>query len=202
MRTKFPLLPAAILALATAAWCVPAPAQSQFQAQPSATQKDQKPDPMVEAARRAKQQQKSESKPAKVFTNDDIPTRGGISTVGEASAPATPASDGKSAKSANAAAGNSDNGEQTWRKKFADLRQKLQQDQADLDVMQRELGVLSVQQYDDPMKAMQQQLSRDDINKKTAAIDAKKKEIAADQQAISDAEEDLRKSGGDSGWAR
>ncbi len=53
--------------------------------------------------------------------------------------------------------------------------------------MQRELGVLDVQYYSDPVKAMQQQLTRSDINDKTAKIDAKKKEIEADQQAIDDA---------------
>ena len=52
------------------------------------------------------------------------------------------------------------------------------------------------------MKGMQQGLTRSDINEKTAKIEAKKKQIAADQQAISDAEDELRKSGGDSGWAR
>jgi hypothetical protein len=67
--------------------------------------------------------------------------------------------------------------------------------------MQRELGVLNMQYYSDPNKAMQQQLSRDDINKKSAAIDAKKKQVADDQQAISDAEDALRKAGGDPGWA-
>jgi hypothetical protein len=59
-----------------------------------------------------------------------------------------------------------------------------------------------VQYYNDPVKAMQQQLSRDDINKKTADIDAKKKQIEADQQAIDDAQDELRKSGGDPGWGR
>ena len=68
--------------------------------------------------------------------------------------------------------------------------------------MQRELGTLDVQYYNDPVKAMQQQLSRDDINKKTADIDAKKKQIEADQQAIDDAQDELRKAGGDPGWAR
>lgn len=68
--------------------------------------------------------------------------------------------------------------------------------------MQRELGVLNMQYYSDPVKAMQQEYSRDDINKKTAEIDAKKKGIDADEQAISDAEDDLRKAGGDPGWAR
>jgi hypothetical protein len=68
--------------------------------------------------------------------------------------------------------------------------------------MQRELGVLDVQYYSNPVKAMQQDLTRSDINKKTADIDAKKAQIEADKQAISDAEDDLRKAGGDPGWAR
>ncbi len=68
--------------------------------------------------------------------------------------------------------------------------------------MQRELGVLDVQQYDDPMKALQEKYTRSDINKKSAAIDAKKKEIEADNQAISDAQDELRKSGGDLSWAQ
>ena len=68
--------------------------------------------------------------------------------------------------------------------------------------MQRELGVLNLQYYNDPVKAMQQDLTRSDINEKTAKIAAKEKEIEADRQAISDAEDDLRQAGGDPGWAR
>ena len=55
------------------------------------------------------------------------------------------------------------------------LHKKLEQDQADLDIMQRELGVLDVQYYNDPVKAMQQGYSRSDINEKTDKIEAKKK---------------------------
>ena len=62
--------------------------------------------------------------------------------------------------------------------------------------------MLDLQYYNDPVKAMQQGLTRGDINEKTAKIDGKQKEIDADQQAISDAEDELRKAGGDSGWAR
>ncbi len=100
------------------------------------------------------------------------------------------------------AAAPSGNDEKAWRERFAKLRNKLDQDQADLDIMQRELGVLDVQYYNDPMKGMQQGYTRSDINEKTAKIDAKKKQIEADQQAISDAEDELRRSGGDPGWAR
>jgi len=147
------------------------------------------------AARKAREQKKESSKPPKVFTNENIPTSGGISSVGEAS---SAAADDKSA----AGSGNAGNDEKAWRDRFAKLNHKLDQDKQDLDVMQRELGTLDVQYYNDPVKAMQQQLSRDDINKKTADIDAKKKQIEADQQAIDDAQDELRKSGGDPGWAR
>jgi hypothetical protein len=64
------------------------------------------------------------------------------------------------------------------------------------------LGVLDVQYYNDPVKSMQQGYSRSDINEKTDKIEAKKKAIEADEQAISDAEEELQRSGGDPGWAR
>jgi hypothetical protein len=163
-------------------------------------------DSLAAAARRSKEQKKEASKPARVFDNDNIPTHGGISSVGSTSTPgagnppaATEAvTSTASASSSKAAAGD----EKSWRKRFADLRRKLEADQQELEILQRELGVLDVQNYSDPMKGMQQSLTRSDINEKTAKIEAKKKQIAADQQAISDAEDELRKSGGDSGWAR
>jgi small-conductance mechanosensitive channel len=157
---------------------------------------------LADAARRTREQKKDTPKQAKVFTNDNIPTKGGISAVGaEPAAPADGASDDSS--SADSGKGGSKGmGEKEWRARFAKLRDKLQQDEAELDVMQRELGVLDVQNYSDPVKAMQQNLTRSDINEKTAKIDAKKAQIEGDRKAISDAEDDLRKAGGDSGWAR
>jgi len=154
---------------------------------------------LADAARKSREQKKSE-KPAHVFTNDNIPTSGGISVAG---AQPTEKEGAAATETAASASGNpSGKDEKAWRDKFAKLRQKLQMDQENLDVMQRELGVLSMQYYSDPTKAMQQQLSRDDINKKTSDIDAKKKDVEADQQAIDDAEDALRKAGGDPGWAR
>jgi hypothetical protein len=154
---------------------------------------------------RKTREEKKPAKPARVFTNDNIPTSGGLSLAG-----ATPAASDKSGGDAAAtastgtdsSANSRDKQEKEWRDKFAKLRQKLETDKQAVEVMQRELGTLSLQYYPDPNKAMQQGLSRDDINKKTAEIEAKKKEIAADQQAIEDAEDGLRKAGGDAGWAR
>lgn len=167
-------------------------AQGQTQVAPAAQD-----DSLAAAARRAREQRKETPKASKVFTNDNIPTQGGVSTVGEASA--APSSEGATAAGSTPPTGND---EKEWRAKFAALRHKLDQDQADLDVMQRELGVDNVQFYSDPMKTMQQGLTRSDINKKTADIEAKKKQVEADKQAIADAEDDLRKTGGDPGWAR
>lgn len=199
---------AALLLAAAPAWCQQDQKPSQNEQQTTATQDHSAKqtettvparDPLAEAARKAREAQKRTTKPAMVFDNDNIPTTGGVSYVGTQSpssqAPGT--AKGQMKAGAKAAA----NDEETWREKFAGLRHKLQQDQAELDIMQRELGVLNVQYYSDPNKQMQQQLSRDDINKKTAAIEKKKQDVAADQQAISDAEDALRKAGGDPGWA-
>ena len=174
--------------------------KSDSQAKPSAQTSQPtpaQPDPLVAAARRAREEKKEQAKPGRVFTNDNLPTTGGISAVGET----TVAGSGD-----KAGASVSDNSieaqEKTWRERFAKLRHKVEQDQQELDVMQRELGVLDVQYYSNPVKAMQQDLTRSDINKKTSDIDAKKAQVAADKQAILDAEDDLRKAGGDPGWAR
>jgi hypothetical protein len=158
---------------------------------------------LAEAARRAREQKKDTPTQAKVFTNDNIPKEGGISAVGTASAPPPDNSnDATATTDASQLGATQGTGEKQWRDRFAKLRKKLEQDQADLDIMERELGVLDVQNYSDPMKAMQQGLTRSDINDKTAKIEAKKKQIEADKQAIADAEDDLRKAGGDPGWAR
>lgn len=160
-------------------------------------------DPLVAAARKAREQRKDQAgaKPARVFTNDNIPTQGGVSAVGQN--PAVNAGDGTDAGAPAPAARNpSGTDEKAWRDRFKRLNKKLEQDQAELEIMQRELGVLDVQYYNDPVKSMQQGYSRSDINEKTDKIEAKKKAIEADQQALADAEDDLQRAGGDPGWAR
>ena len=178
----------------------PDSAASQSAAQTPSQAASSSQETLGEAARRAREQKKDTPKQAKVITNDNIPKEGGISAVGEEppaaenaeNAPSDAAKSDKSAKS----------DEDKWRARFEKLHHKLEQDQADLEVMQRELGVLNLQYYNDPVKAMQQDLTRSDINEKTAKIAAKQKEIDGDKQAISDAEDDLRQAGGDPGWAR
>jgi hypothetical protein len=206
MRRTLWVSAAVVVFAASGVMC--AQAQPQDQAPSKASQTTTAPatapqqDPLVEAARKAREEKKDAPKAAKVFTNDDIPTQGAVSTVGQA--PADTSTDTSDTSTA-APAGSND--EKTWREKFASLRHKLDQDQAELDVLQREVGVGMVQYYGgDPQKAAQDQDSQKPMgaayDKKVSDIDAKKKDVEADQQAISDAEDDLRKAGGDPGWAR
>ena len=169
--------------------------QSQQQAQPQTQSQPQK-DSLAEAARKAREQRKSITKHAKVYDNDNIPQRpGAVSVIGEATTK-------KQAEAMTKEEKTEKQDEAYWRARFAKAHAKLKKDQDELAVLQRELGQLQVQYYPDPMKALEQQYTRSDINKQTAKIDAKQKEIQQDQQAISDLEDELRRSGGDPGWAR
>ncbi|HTS13482.1 MAG TPA: hypothetical protein VMH00_15300 [Candidatus Limnocylindrales bacterium] len=215
MRRFLLISAAAVLLLPLAAWSRQSQSDtgSQSQASSSASstqaQTQTKPqDSLAEAARRARAQKKENpnSKPAKVFTNENLPAAGGISTVGEESTSGEASANGAQ-PAGQGAAQSSGNDEKAWRAKFAELRHKLDQDQAELDVLQREASTDQVQFYGgDPEKATADQMSQQpmgaDYNKKLAKLDAKKKQIEADKQAISDAEDELRKAGGDPGWAR
>jgi len=180
-------------------------AKSSQTSQTSATSAPQ--DPLVAAARKAREQRKNAPKAVKVFTNDDLPTDGGVSTVGQAAPPAAASDTGDKGKASASAAAPAANDAATWRAKFAKLRQQLQRDQDELSVMQRELGQQEMQYYNgNPQKAAEDQASGEPLgeayNKKKAAIDAKQKQVDADQQAISDAQDALRQAGGDPGWGR
>ncbi len=59
-----------------------------------------------------------------------------------------------------------------------------------------------MQYYTDPQKAMNEQNRRSEINDKTAKLEAKKKELDQLKRQLDDMETDLRKSGGDPGWAQ
>lgn len=171
-------------------------------------------DPVADAARKAREKQKAEPKPKKVFTDDDVKhstdtgtaaTAPSNQAAGNQGGGAQPAGQGAGANGSAGAAGDKDkkdDPETMWRKRFADQRDKIATAEKELDVLQRELDKSQVQYYSDPQKALQEQNNRQDINDKSAKIDAKKQEIANLKQQLSDMEDELRKSGGDLGWAR
>lgn len=183
--------------------CVPARAQDQSSQQSG--------DAVAEAARRAQEKKKEAPKPKKVYTDDDISTKkSDISVVGTAPADTKPGTD--QAKPADASATGQTatpddkkedpNSEAVWRRRFGKLRDKIATTQQELDILQREANKGGVQYYTDPTKAMNEQYSREEINKRAAKIDAKKKDLAALQQQWSDLEDELRKNHGDPGWSR
>jgi len=172
-------------------------------------------DPVADAARKAREekQKKDAQKPKKVYTDDDIKpaapdkpeiqnaSAAGATTSGtDASAGATQAADAK--KPGDAAEKEDPNSEKAWRKRFAAQHEKIAKAEKELDILQRELEKSSVQYYADPTKAMKEQNSRAEVNDKTAKIDAKKKELEQLRQQLDDMEAELRKAGGDPGWAR
>jgi chromosome segregation ATPase len=173
-------------------------------------------DPVADAARKARQQKKDAPKPKKVFTNEDVSTAPSAATPSNtAPAPTTNSStpaDTKEEVSGQAAAGDktaSDksapapkNDEATWRGRFRDERAKLADAERELDILQREAQKAQVQYYSDPQKAMAEQYNRKDVNEKDTKIAAKKEEIEKIKQHIADMEDELRRAGGEIGWAR
>ena len=156
-------------------------------------------DSLGDAARKARAQKKDSSKPAKVFTNDDLGgLKGTISVVGNEPTPGS-ATDSKQTPGDSKKEGAKD--ETYWRTKFAAARKTLADDTKQLDIMQREFNLKQQQFYQDPTVAMKEQHSRDDLNKTQSEIDAKKQDVEKDKQALSDLEDELRKSGGQPGWA-
>ena len=171
---------------------------------PAAAQQ-QTGDAVADAARKARETKKDAPKPKKVYTDDDLkksaPTPDAASTSAPGSAGGT--ADSTTAQNAGDATKTEDpNGETAWRKRFKDHRDKILKAEKELDILGRELEKAQLEYYPDPQKAMAQQNSRADINAITAKLVAKKKELDQLKQGLDDLEDQLRKSGGDPGWAR
>ena len=158
-------------------------------------------DPVADAARRSREQKKAAPKPKKVYTDDDIKPAAASSEAGAATGAGGGEARPDNGQGATAGTGK-DDAETTWRKRFADQRNKIAAAEKELDILQRESEKAQVQYYNDPQKALMEQNTRKDINEKNAKIEQKKQEIANLKQQLSDMEDELRKSGGDPGWAR
>jgi hypothetical protein len=174
----------------------------------------QKPgdDAVADAARKSRERKKETAKPKKVFTNEDLGElkSNSVSTVGQDGRAAGKAAEGdknqgeKPKEQPNGASGTADAGreqEKIWRQRFQQAYARLAQLEKEMDILQREDNKAQLQYYPDPQKALAEGYTRKDINDKTARTAAKKQEIDQQKQHISDLEDDLRKAGGDPGWA-
>jgi hypothetical protein len=161
---------------------------------------------VADAARKARAEKKDAPKSKMVIDNDNLGTlTGTVNVVGEA--PPPPAdenknpADAKTPKAGEGAKGEAVKDQSYWRQKFADANKKLANDQHELDIMQREYNLKQQQFYSDPMAALKQEYSRQDLNDSKAKIDDKTAAVAQDKADISNLEDELRQAGGDPGWA-
>jgi hypothetical protein len=186
-------------------------------AQQQGSSQQQTGDPVADAARKAREMKKDAPKPKKVYTDDDVkksvPVPDAAATSAPVNASGTAAATtvqtagdttktGDDTKTGDATKTEDPNSEAAWRKRFQAQRDKIAKVEKELDILGRELEKAQLEYYPDPQKALREQFDRADINKKTAKIDAKRQELDQLTQGLADLEDQLRKSGGDPGWAR
>lgn len=152
------------------------------------TQKqDDQQDAVAAAARRAREEKKQQ-KPAKVWTNDNIPTTpNSINVVGEEKAPATaqanpeaPAAETKPEQPKTAEAGgapSNDERKADLEKQLADEQEQLKSLATDLDILSRRHQLDQQDYYGKPDYASDTQGA--------AALQAQEKDIASKQQQVS-----------------
>lgn len=164
---------------------------------------------VVEAARKARADRKSEGKPKIVIDDDTVGNiTGTINIVGQE--PPAPADETKDQTKSGAAEKNPKaqgekpivtvKDEAYWRDRFAGAYRKLADDQHELDIMQREYNLKQQQYYADPNATLKQEYTRQDLNDSKAKIDDKTTLVAQDKQDIGSLQDELRQAGGDPGW--
>jgi chromosome segregation ATPase len=169
-----------------------------------AAQQDQGQESVADAARKAQAAKKNAPKAKLSIDNDNLDTlTGSVNVVGQAPAPPEDLTKaGAGGKAPKAGEKPNANDEAYWRDKFAAANKKLADDQRELDVTQRENNLKQQQYYTDPMAALKQEYSRQDLNDSKTKIDQLTATVAQDKTDISNLEDELRQAGGDPGWAR
>jgi len=181
-------------------------------------------EPLGDVARQLKAQRAKPPEKSKLFTNDDLAklsvspehstaSPANSSTISKEAKPAEkPAKEtsGKeaqkeSAKAAPAKTDEETHGEKYFRDHMSKLQDQLDIHRRELSVLEQKLGQNQMMYYPDPNKGLLQQsgpTAMSDVYKLQDQITKKKAEIAADQEAIEDLREQLRREGGDAGWLR
>ena len=164
---------------------------------------------------------KSQEKP-KVITNDDLatmPPSPGQSTASPAKPSETSRESGErraqekagkeatkeSAKATLAPKSEETHGEEYFRDHMSALQNRLEIHQRELSVLEQKLGQNQMVYYPNPNQGLLQEsgpTAMSDVNNLQDQIVKKKAEIAADQEAIENLQEQLRREGGEPGWLR
>ena len=157
------------------------------------------------------QRAKAAKKPAKVYSNDNLPKRqpgealtmaGGISDDVPPLPPDGSASESAPGTEAASSGPAGAHDEKYFRAKMAELRERLETHQRQLNVMQQKQSQGQTQYYADPSKTLQQEFSRSDANKAVDDVAKMQQQIADDEKAMDDLRDQLRREGGEPGWLR
>jgi hypothetical protein len=142
-----------------------------------------------------KEREKQQTKPKKVYTNEDLNKYEDL----RSSVPAAPA-DGTSKSAKALLAGPDDSSERTWSKRFIEAKARVQDSKTKAEALQTKLGDLN-------MKLLRQSdvLDRENVYGPLIAqtkkeMEENKAEGAAAQQGLADLREELRKSGNPASW--
>jgi hypothetical protein len=132
---------------------------------------------------------------SKVYTNDNLPTAGGLSV---SPAPAPERSAAKDAKTADAAPSDDDRkkAEDEWRKNIGDQKKAIASLEHDIDLMQREYKLRAAIFYADAGNALRDGKKwADDDRKYQSDLADKQKALADAKQKLDDMREQGRKAG-------
>jgi len=171
-----------------------------------------------DVAKKEEQRRKTVKSSGKVYTNDElkrdptpsVPASASTGTTSAPSASSSPAPSDKNADkddsarkdgSANKDGSADKSDEKTWRTRITNARESLQRSQAFADALQSQLNALSTDfvNRDDPVQRQQIANKRDAV---VAELERVKKEVAAQNKAITDIQEDARRAGVPAGWVR
>lgn len=152
----------------------------------------------------ARQQRAKKGPPAagiKEYTNDNLPTSGGLSGAGAAAGASSSATASKGEEKKD------DRGklEATWRAKFKEQKDKIALLQSEMEVSQREYQNRRGMVYNDPSMVASWQQHPDKFKEEELKYEnerkEKEKELADAKQRLEDMAEELRRAGLPSSWA-
>lgn len=155
------------------------------------------------------QREKTAKKPAKEFSNDNLPARpaaAGLTVAAEMSAEGeektTEASEATEAATTESAPAHD---EKYYREEMSKLRARLEMHRRQLSVVEQKLSQGDMQYYPDPQKTLEQGSTPSfysDVNKLRDEIAKRQQDVADDERAMEDLRDQLRREGAPPGWLR
>ncbi|MGH9671461.1 MAG: hypothetical protein ACRD3A_15260 [Terriglobales bacterium] len=141
----------------------------------------------------------------KEYTNDNLPTSGAISEVGQPAPSPSPVSPKAAAAAEKAEQRKADDRsklEGEWRAKFAEQKKNIAQMQRDLDVLMRENRLRQAAYYANAAERLQRpkQFAEDDLRYQNE-INEKQKGLGEAKQKLEQMKDELRKGDLPSSWA-